>query len=131
MRASTFVVIKRGAILTLSRGQRRKAPQRNHGERRPQRSARSGARADRSGLPVTLDAGGRRAVTPIPVIGGGDAVRPNAAGPFNVNWLPAGSAGAANGLTNPDGVQNISAYAASLGLGEYDIKKIHLQEFEL
>jgi hypothetical protein len=52
------------------------------------------------------------------VIGGGDAVRPNVNGPLEVNWRPAGSAGAPFGLARPDGVQDIATYATSLGLSQ-------------
>jgi hypothetical protein len=78
----------------------------------------AGITSFRSGFPVTLDAGSRRGLTPITVLGAGTAIRPNASGAVNYNWLPAGSAGSASGTTNPDGVQNISAYATSLGLSQ-------------
>jgi hypothetical protein len=44
-------------------------------------------------------------------------VRPNAAGPFEFNPRPAGSAGAPSGL-NSDPLQRISSYAESLGLSQ-------------
>jgi hypothetical protein len=72
----------------------------------------------RGGFPVTLDAGVRRGLSPIPVIGGGGQVRPNAAGPVNIAWKPSGSAGSPQGTANPDGVQEVSAYAVSLGLSQ-------------
>jgi hypothetical protein len=77
----------------------------------------AGITSFRTGFPVTLDAGGRRGISPIANIGGGAQVRPNATGPVNINWVPAGSAGAPIGLTTGQ-VQNISAYAASLGLSQ-------------
>ncbi|MBK7929380.1 MAG: TonB-dependent receptor [Bryobacterales bacterium] len=76
----------------------------------------SGISSFRAGFPVTLDSGARRGLNPLTVIGGGAQVRPNVAGPVDINWRPAGSAGAPSGLTNPTGVQNVSAYATSLGL---------------
>lgn len=78
----------------------------------------AGITAFRSGFPVTLDAGSRRGLSVINVLGGGSQVRPNAAGPVNINWVPTGAAGAPQGTTNPDGVQAISAYAVSLGLSQ-------------
>ena len=78
----------------------------------------SGITSFRSGFPVTLDSGARRSLSPLTVIGGGAQVRPNVAGPIEVNWRPAGSAGAPFGLAQPDGVQNISTYATSLGLSQ-------------
>lgn len=77
----------------------------------------SGITSFRTGFPVTLDAGGRRGITPIANIGGGGQVRPNVGGPANFDWRPAGSAGAPFGL-NSDPVQRISAYAGSLGLSQ-------------
>ncbi|HYZ84233.1 MAG TPA: hypothetical protein VE621_07510, partial [Bryobacteraceae bacterium] len=78
----------------------------------------AGITSFRSGFPVTLDAGSRRSLSPLTVIGGGTQVRPNVAGPIT-NWDPraAGSAGAPFGLTTGQ-VQNVSAYAASLGLSQ-------------
>jgi outer membrane receptor protein involved in Fe transport len=78
----------------------------------------SGITSFRSGFPVALEAGGRRGLTVIPVIGAGAAVRPNAAGPVDINWIPLGQSGAYNGTVNPDGVQAISSYASSLGLSQ-------------
>ena len=77
----------------------------------------SGISTFRTGFPVTFDAGARRGLTPLTVLGGGAGVRPNAAGPFEFNPRPAGSAGAPSGL-NSDPVQRISAYAESLGLSQ-------------
>lgn len=77
----------------------------------------AGITSFRSGFPVTQEAGVRRGLNPLTVIGGGGAVRPNAAGAVNFNPLPAGSAGAPFGLNN-DGTQRISAYAESLGLSQ-------------
>ncbi|MCW5981834.1 MAG: TonB-dependent receptor [Bryobacteraceae bacterium] len=79
----------------------------------------SGISSFRSGFPVTLESGPRRGVSPLTVTGvGGAPVRPNAAGSFEFSPRPAGSAGAPSGTVNPDGVQAISAYAASLGLSQ-------------
>jgi outer membrane receptor protein involved in Fe transport len=72
----------------------------------------------RTGFPVTLDAGGRRGIDPLTVLGGGAAIRPNVVGPVAVNWVPTGSAGAPQGTVNPDGVSPISSYANSLGLSQ-------------
>jgi hypothetical protein len=77
----------------------------------------SGITTFRTGFPVTLEAGVRRGLSPIPVIGGGAQVRPNVTGPVTVNWRPAGSAGVPQG-TNGDPIQAISSYAASLGLSQ-------------
>ncbi|MDX1983055.1 MAG: carboxypeptidase regulatory-like domain-containing protein [Bryobacteraceae bacterium] len=78
----------------------------------------SGITAFRSGFPVNFDAGSRRGIGPLSVLGGGAFVRPNAAGAIN-NWdpRPSGSAGSPNGL-NTDPVQPISSYAQSLGLSQ-------------
>jgi hypothetical protein len=72
----------------------------------------------RTGFPVTLDAGGRRGITLIPLVGGSGTgqIRPNAAGPVSINWIPTGAAGAPQGV-NTD-VVPISSYAASLGLSQ-------------
>jgi outer membrane receptor protein involved in Fe transport len=78
----------------------------------------SGITSFRSGFPVTLEAGSRRTLALLTVMGGGGAVRPNTSGPFNFNPRPAGSEGAPFGTTNPDGLQAISSYAASLGLSQ-------------
>lgn len=78
----------------------------------------AGITAFRGGFPVTLDSGSRRGLSVINVLGGGGQIRPNASGPININWVPSGAAGAPQGTTNPDGVQAISAYAASLGLSQ-------------
>ena len=72
----------------------------------------------RSGFPVTLDAGSRRGLTPLTVLGGGAGIRPNVSGPVNVDWRPSGVPGVMTGTTTPDGVQAISSYAASLGLSQ-------------
>lgn len=77
----------------------------------------SGITSFRSGYPVTLEAGSRRNLSPITVLGGGGAVRPNVSGPFEFNPKPARSQGAPSGLTS-DAIQPISAYAASLGLSQ-------------
>jgi len=77
----------------------------------------SGVTSFRSGFPVTLEAGPRRGLNPLTVFGGGAAVRPNAAGPVNIDFRPANSAGSPLGL-NTDPVQRISNYAASLGLSQ-------------
>lgn len=77
----------------------------------------SGITSFRTGFPVTIEAGGRRGLSPLTVIGGGAAVRPNAAGPVDFNPRPAGSAGAPFGL-NSDPLTPISNYAASLGLSQ-------------
>jgi hypothetical protein len=77
----------------------------------------SGITSFRTGFPTTLEAGVRRGISPIPNIGGGAQVRPNATGPLSsIDFRPAGSAGAPSGTTNPDGAQAISAFAARLGL---------------
>ena len=77
----------------------------------------SGISSFRSGFPATLEAGGRRALSPLTVIGGGAAVRPNATGPVNLNPKPTGSAGAPYGL-NSDPLTPIANYASSLGLSQ-------------
>lgn len=78
----------------------------------------AGITSVRSGFPTTLEAGARRGIGPLTVFGGGGVVRPNVAGPItNWNPVPAGSAGAPNGL-NTDPQQRISAYAESLGLSQ-------------
>jgi outer membrane receptor protein involved in Fe transport len=77
----------------------------------------SGITSFRTGFPVNLEAGARRGLSPLTVIGGGAFVRPNATGPIDFNPRPAGSAGAPAGL-NDDPTQRISAYAASLGLSQ-------------
>jgi len=76
----------------------------------------SGITSFRSGFPVTLDAGPRRGLNPLTVLGGGAAIRPNVSGPVKIDWRPARSAGAPFGLATPDGVQAVSAYANGLGL---------------
>lgn len=78
----------------------------------------SGITSFRSGFPVTLEAGSRRTLALLTVMGGGGAVRPNTSGPFEFNPRPSGSAGAPFGTSNPDGAQAISAYAQSLGLSQ-------------
>jgi hypothetical protein len=78
----------------------------------------SGISSFRTGFPVTFEAGGRRGISPLSLVGNnGGPVRPNSSGPFTFDPKPAGSAGAPNGL-NSDPVQRISAYAASLGLSQ-------------
>jgi hypothetical protein len=78
----------------------------------------SGITSFRSGFPVTIEAGARRSISPITVMGGGGAVRPNVSGPLDdFDPRPARSAGAPSGLNN-DPLTPISAYAASLGLSQ-------------
>jgi hypothetical protein len=78
----------------------------------------SGITSFRSGFPVTMESGTRRAVTSPTMTGILTApFRPNAAGPFEFNPVPAGAAGAPNTL-NPGQNQPISAYAESLGLSQ-------------
>jgi outer membrane receptor protein involved in Fe transport len=76
----------------------------------------AGITSFRSGFPLSLDAGSRRGLGPLTVLGGGTAIRPNASGPVNFEPKPARSAGAPSGLTTD--IQPISAYAASLGLSQ-------------
>lgn len=76
----------------------------------------SGITSFRSGFPVTLEAGPRRGLTPISVLGAGASIRPNVTGPVTINWRPARSQGAPAGTVNPDTFQAVSAYANSLGL---------------
>ena len=78
----------------------------------------SGITSFRGGFPVTLDAGPRRGLATLTVLGGGSAIRPNVSGPVGIGWKPFGSPGAPSGTTNPDGVQVISTYAGSLGLSQ-------------
>jgi len=78
----------------------------------------SGITSFRTGFPVTLDAGVRRGLNPLTVLGGGGQVRPNASGPVNIEWKPARSAGAPFGTASPDGVQAVSSYATSVGLSQ-------------
>jgi hypothetical protein len=78
----------------------------------------AGITSFRTGFPVTLDAGPRRGLSPLTVLGAGTAIRPNASGPVSLTWVPSGAAGAPQGTTNPDGVQTISGYASSLGLSQ-------------
>ena len=77
----------------------------------------SGISSFRTGFPITLDAGARRSLTPLTVYGGGGAIRPNVSGPIDINWVPAGSAGAPFGLNN-DSTQRISAFAERSGLSQ-------------
>jgi len=77
----------------------------------------SGITSFRTGFPITLDAGSRRGLGPLTVLGGGAQVRPNVRGVVNFDPRPAGSAGSPSGL-NSDPVQRISAYAESLGLSQ-------------
>ncbi|MGH9854177.1 MAG: hypothetical protein ACREBD_30405, partial [Blastocatellia bacterium] len=77
----------------------------------------SGITSFRSGFPATLEAGARRGLSPLTVIGGGGAVRPNVAGPVDFNPKPAGSAGAPSGL-NSDPLTRVATYADSLGLSQ-------------
>ena len=78
----------------------------------------AGITSFRGGFPVTLEAGPRRGISPLTVLGAGTAIRPNVTGPVSITWIPSGAAGAPQGTTNPDGLQSISAYAASLGLSQ-------------
>jgi carboxypeptidase family protein len=79
----------------------------------------SGISSWRSGFPVSFDAGPRLGIQNISVITTGGIGRPNAAGAFNFNPLPAGSAGAPNGLnSDPEPGRRISVYAQSLGLSQ-------------
>jgi outer membrane receptor protein involved in Fe transport len=73
----------------------------------------SGISTFRSGFPVTFDAGTRRGLLPLTVLGGGGTIRPNASGPINFSPKPAGSEGAPFGLTN-----GVSTYAQGLGLSQ-------------
>lgn len=78
----------------------------------------TGISSFRTGFPVTLDAGARRGISPLTVIGGGGQVRPNVSGALSTfDPRPAGSAGAPFGLTSGL-VTNYSAYAQSLGLSQ-------------
>ncbi|MBL8211050.1 MAG: TonB-dependent receptor [Bryobacterales bacterium] len=77
----------------------------------------SGITSFRSGFPFTIEAGARRGLTPLTVLGGGGSIRPNISGPLNLEPKPARSAGAPFGLNN-DPNQRISAYAESLGLSQ-------------
>jgi hypothetical protein len=76
----------------------------------------SGITSFRSGFPVTIEAGPRRGLNPLTVLGGGGAVRPNVSGPLSLNFVPARTAGAPFGTVNPDGQQAVSAFANSIGL---------------
>lgn len=78
----------------------------------------SGITSFRTGFPSPSTPGVRRGLNPLTVLGGGGQVRPNASGPVNIEWKPAGSAGAPFGTASPDGVQAVSAYATSLGLSQ-------------
>ena len=78
----------------------------------------AGITSFRTGFTVTLDAGPRRGLSPLTVLGAGTAIRPNASCPVNLTWVPSGAAGAPQGTTNPDGVQTISGYASSLWLSQ-------------
>ncbi len=77
----------------------------------------AGITSFRSGFPVTLESGARRGVA-TPAMTGilNGPVRPNAAGSFVFNPVPAGSAGSPS--TQNTDVQRISTYAASLGLSQ-------------
>jgi len=78
----------------------------------------AGISSMRSGFPVTFDAGVRRGIQALSLVGStAGPVRPNAVGPVTFNPEPAGSAGSPSGL-NSDAIQRISAYAASLGLSQ-------------
>ncbi|MFN7920045.1 MAG: carboxypeptidase regulatory-like domain-containing protein [Bryobacteraceae bacterium] len=77
----------------------------------------SGVTSFRSGFPVTLDAGPRRGINPISVLGGGAQIRPNVTGPVNFQPKPAGSAGSPQGASGAAGLA-VSNYAASLGLSQ-------------
>jgi outer membrane receptor protein involved in Fe transport len=77
----------------------------------------SGITSFRTGFPVTLDAGVRRGLSPLTVFGGGAQVRPNISGKADLTFVPAGSAGAPQGLNN-DAIQRISAFAESKGFSQ-------------
>ncbi|MBL8226911.1 MAG: TonB-dependent receptor [Bryobacterales bacterium] len=79
----------------------------------------SGISSWRAGFPVGFEAGPRLGVQNLSAVHTAGIIRVNAAGPFAFNPVPAGSAGAPQGLTT-DSVagRRISAYAASLGLSQ-------------
>jgi hypothetical protein len=79
----------------------------------------SGISSWRSGFPITLEAGPRLNVPNISAITVGGAMRPNATGAVNFQPVPAGSAGAPNGLNaDPVAGRRIATYAQSLGLSQ-------------
>jgi hypothetical protein len=78
----------------------------------------SGISSWRAGFPISLDTGGRLAVTNISALLTAGIMRPNATGPVNFNPQPAGSAGAPNGLNSDISGRQISVYAQSLGLSQ-------------
>ena len=62
----------------------------------------SGISSYRTGFPVTFEAGSRFGLAPTSIIGSAAApVRVNAAGPFEFNPVPTGSAGAPSTVTGP------------------------------
>ncbi len=79
----------------------------------------SGISSWRAGFPITFESGPRLGVQTISLISVGGILRPNATGPVNFQPVPAGSAGAPNGL-NADPIANrrIATYAQSLGLSQ-------------
>ncbi|HYZ86019.1 MAG TPA: hypothetical protein VE621_16530, partial [Bryobacteraceae bacterium] len=81
----------------------------------------SGISTWRSGFPVSFIAGGRgtgaNAINNISLVTTAGLIRPNASGPFDFNPRPAGSQGSPSGVVN-QGLSNISAYAAQLGLSQ-------------
>jgi hypothetical protein len=81
----------------------------------------SGFSTWRSGFPVSFIAGGRgtgaNAINNIALVTTAGLIRPNSSGPFDFNPKPAGSADQPTGVVN-QGLNNISAYAASLGLSQ-------------
>ncbi|MBK9169331.1 MAG: TonB-dependent receptor [Bryobacterales bacterium] len=72
----------------------------------------------RTGFPVSFVSGARRGISSIPLLGASADVRVNASGAFDITPIPTGREGAYSTTTNPDGVQTVSAYAASLGLSQ-------------
>jgi hypothetical protein len=79
----------------------------------------SGISSYRTGFPVTFEAGSRFNLAPISIIGSAAApVRVNAAGPFEFNPVPTGSANAPSTVTGPAAQGGISSYAASIGLSQ-------------
>lgn len=77
----------------------------------------SGISQWRSGFPVAFESGPRLNIANPSVITTGGFIRPNASRAFSFNPLPAGSAGAPQGLNDDSmATRRISAYAASLGL---------------
>ncbi len=77
----------------------------------------SGITSFRGGFPTTIEAGARRGLNPLTVIGGGGAVRANAAGNVAFDPKPTGSEGSPFGLTTGQPT-NIATYAERLGLSQ-------------